>query len=354
MDETGSHVATLLLSAPRAYAAGTVDRLAAARPELLTECARRGLGDPAGDTEHRLHHLAEALAAGRPAVLDDHVAWHKVALAARDAPDDYLPANLSCMRDELRESLPSALGTMAASYVDQAARHLAAAPRSLPSLLADGAPHVDLARRFLLATLEGRRDDAVALMIEALARGVSPRELLEHVVLRAQAEIGRMWQMDEIHVAEEHLTSRVVERVLATLAERAPRAARNGRRVLVTTVGGDLHDIGARLVADQLEAAGFETLFLGASVPSADLLRAIPDFAVELIALSANLATHIRTTAQLIAAIRATPECNRVPILIGGGPFQRIPDLWQVVGADGRAHDAFAAPEAARELLAIT
>ena len=61
-----------------------------------------------------------ALAAGRVALLADHVAWLKVAHTSRGVPLALLAGNLRALWEELEESLPPPGAAMALDYVDGA------------------------------------------------------------------------------------------------------------------------------------------------------------------------------------------------------------------------------------------
>jgi methanogenic corrinoid protein MtbC1 len=114
-------------------------------------------------------------------------------------------------------------------------------------------------------------------------------------------------------------------------------------------VPGNLHDIGALMVSGQFERAGWRAMFLGASTPAQELARAAKAFEVDVVALSVGLALNVRGTADAIRLLReARPE---LPILVGGLPFQAIPDLWRDVGADGTAADGEVAVQLASRLL---
>lgn len=78
--------------------------------------------------------------------------------------------------------------------------------------------------------------------------------------------------------------------------------------VVVFTVAGELHAVGARMVADRFE-----------------------------LAVSATLPSNIPAVAGIVEAMRVA---RPVVVLVGGRLFDLVPDLWQVVGADGSASDA--------------
>ncbi|MCA8957994.1 MAG: cobalamin-dependent protein [Planctomycetes bacterium] len=350
MDAQGQFTAELIDGAARAYASGAVQRQLARQPDVFSRYGSAGFTDLVGDTALRLAYLSEALATGRGQLLDDQVAWQKVALIAREIPLECLAVNLECLRDELAESLPAAAAPSAVRILDHARFHLDQSPDVLPSLLLGDHPHLDLTRHYVLAVLEGRRDDAIELVLRAHAEGVSVAELHEHVLGRAQGEIGRMWQMNEIHVAEEHFASQIAAQILARLRIVMPRAPANGRRAVCATVGGNLHEIGLQMVADHLEMGGWQPIQLGASMPAVDLVHGLRDFAGDLLAISTSIATQVRATADLIRFVRQH-TASALPVLVGGPPFRAVPDLWNVVGADGCAADASSAAVVAARLV---
>jgi methanogenic corrinoid protein MtbC1 len=351
MHEQGQFIATVISASVKAHAAGAVERQLAAHPEIAEHYGDDIFRELMGDTEFRLLYLAEALAAGIPDLLLNQISWLKVALTARGIPIEHLTTNLEGIRDELTANLPDDAVAMPVDYLDRARTHLEQAPDQLPTWLPDGAPLVDLARRFLLAALEVRRQNALDLIRRAADDGTSVADLHRHVLTPVQAEMGRMWQLNEVHVGEEHYASTIVQQALALLRERLPRAQPNGRRVICTTVGGDLHDLGIQIVADHFEMAGWEPVFLGASTPTPDLMQAVHDFRIDLIAIAANLVLHVRNLANTIRTLRAEPACAKVPILVGGGPFRDVPELWRAVGADAGAVDAPSAVELGERLV---
>ncbi|MBL8860772.1 MAG: cobalamin-dependent protein [Planctomycetes bacterium] len=351
LDAHGQFVAALVGSAKKAHAAGAVLRVADANPGAVAAFGAAGFLDLKTHAEGLLDHLIQALTFARPALYADQVGWLKQAFVARGIDTTALALLLAALRDELAAELPPEAAQTARAVAEAGLRHFESAPAETPSPLSAATRETELAKRYLLAVFEGRRLDAIRIAEDAIAAGLSVPDLYSKVLGPAQVEIGRMWQRGEVHVAEEHLSSRITEQVMSIVNARMPRAPRNGQRVLITSANGDLHDIGLRMVADHFEMQGWEVVFLGASTPAEDVAAAVRDFEVDLVAVAAKLVLHVRTTAELIAAVRGSVAGRHLPILVGGYPFQIVPDLWRLVGADGVATSAAQAVEVGERLV---
>lgn len=342
--------ARLLRTSSRAYAAAAVERLQRTHATVLADGLPDGFADPLDDTQVRILHLAESVAVDRPALLEHAVAWYKVALHHRGVSDDYLPSNLAAIADALRDELPGEARDVVATHLAAARARVFAAPTEVPSFLSRSAPHGDVAARFLLAVLEGRGDDAVDLVREALRDGVEIADVHDHVLTPVQRESGRMWSMGEITIADEHYGSSIVDRVLWMLQDRVPRAPADAPRVVTLGAGGDLHELGLRMVAQRLQLAGFVVHHLGCNLPAAELELVLEHQRVDLVAIAATLTLHLGTVASAIAHLRTLPRAHGVPVLVGGEPFRIVPDLHTRIGADAAAGDASGAVAAARRL----
>ena len=133
----------------------------------------------------------------------------------------------------------------------------------------------------------------------------------------------------------EHLGTAITQQVMGQLYPRIFSTERVGLRVVVTCVADELHELGARMIADFFEMAGWDTYYLGANTPLPSVLAAIVERRADLVAVSATMTHHLGAVAAVIRGIRACPETAALPILVGGYPFNVAPTLWQHVGADG-------------------
>jgi len=351
MESRGPLAAAIIRSARRAHAAGVTLRMQERHPELMGCFGRNGFGDLTAHNEALLDYLSATLEVERPVLFFDHIGWLLGACEARGVPMEGLREGIVCLRQELLEELPEDAAVSAVACLDGALEHFDRLCRQGHGRLEITNPQETLARLYMLAVLEGRRADAIQLAVDALQGGLTVPDLYRHVLAAAQIEVGSMWHAGELDVADEHMCSRITEQVMAVVSAMMPRAPRNGLRVLTTSASGDLHDIGLRMISDHFEMDGWDAVSLGASTPPDDFARAAHQFAPDLLAISAKLVLHLRSTIDMIAAVRAMDGDKRTPILVGGSPFVLVPDLWKIVGADGMANGGIEAVAVGRQLV---
>jgi methanogenic corrinoid protein MtbC1 len=322
------------------------------QPQLAAHYGAAGRAKCLQDAGFHLSYLTEAIATSQPFLFADYIAWAKVMLEGRGIPACHLVQNLEIIRDSLRDSLPEEMGQLAASYVEAGLTHLPQLPSDQPTFICETQPLGALARRFLNALLRGERQVASRLILHAVEGGASVRDIYLHVFERCQHEIGRLWQMNLLSVAQEHYCTAATQLIMSQLYPHISAAEKNGRKLVATCVAGDLHEIGVRMVADFFEMEGWETFYLGANAPTASVLETLAEREADVLAISVTITPHVRAAAGLIEAVRSSAESAGVKIIVGGYPFNVAPELWQRIGADAFAHNALESVAVASQLAA--
>jgi MerR family transcriptional regulator, light-induced transcriptional regulator len=194
--------------------------------------------------------------------------------------------------------------------------------------------------RYVCALVAGARREALDIVVESgLADDIPVPSLYLDVIQPAQYELGRLWKAKRIGAAQEHVGTEISKLALAHLHAHLPCRPSNGRRVVVACVEGELHDLGARMVADFLEMAGFDVIYLGAYVPADSLVEFVRDRAPHLLALSATASASLPALRRTIAAVRSVMG-TRVPIAAGGRVLLRNPEFGRRLGVDLQVRDA--------------
>jgi len=213
-------------------------------------------------------------------------------------------------------------------------------------------PYADLAMSYLGALLRADRHRAMDLVIDAVGNGVDIRDIYLKVLQPAQHEIGRLWQTNQVSVAQEHFCTAATQLVMSRLYPQVFRAAYNGHRMVATCVGGELHELGIRMVADLFEMEGWDTYYLGANTPAKSILETIVQQEADVLAISATINFNVAAMTDLVHQVRQSYDATTLKILVGGRPFNLVNDLWKRVGAHASAPSAVEAVEAAQRLLA--
>jgi diguanylate cyclase (GGDEF)-like protein len=140
--------------------------------------------------------------------------------------------------------------------------------------------------------------------------------LYQRVIAPAMWRIGDLWEKGAISVADEHLATALTHQAMAGIyGPSLGHKARPGR-ILMAAVEGEQHALGLRMATDVIELAGYETIYLGADVPTIDLLQAVAARAPNLVGLSATMPGSITTLERTIAEIR---RLNPNLIVLFGG-----------------------------------
>lgn len=199
-------------------------------------------------------------------------------------------------------------------------------------------------RAYLEALQTGRRREAFRIVDEARAAGADIQSLYLNVFQPAMREVGRLWQMNRMTVAQEHLATAITQGAMARLYEdifrRQDVDLTEGRPLLIAACAPqERHEIGLRMLCDLLELDGWDTVFLGATVPGDPLVDMLVERQPQVLALSASTAPQV---AELELLIRRLREAVADPpfVLAGGRAFEDDADLAHRIGADGVATDA--------------
>jgi methanogenic corrinoid protein MtbC1 len=302
------------------------------RPSLEQLYGKQGRARCLEDARYHLRYLSEAIWAREPALFVHYVTWAKTMLLARNIPVEDLLANLEVMLDVLGKQLPTSMQKPAVDYVKSAIGSLTLANDN-PSFLDPGQPLAELARQYLSALLRYDRHSASTLILGGVKNKVSIKEIYCHVFEPCQYEIGRLWQSNVVSVAQEHYCTASTQLIMSQLYPYIFRSDRTFQGIIVAAcVSGELHEMGARMLCDLLEMEGWNTIYLGANVPTAGIVDVLRDSHSDILAVSASMTFHIPSVREVIAAVRLASPATR--ILVGGYAFKIAPNLWRDVGAD--------------------
>ena len=181
-----------------------------------------------------------------------------------------------------------------------------------------------------LVEATGRFDDTAAVRaIRSVVDDLGWGAALDRAVFPALEEIGTRWQRGEIAPAHEHFASELVRRELAAEIVERSGLERSGPRVLLACVEDERHDLGLLALWLMLLGEQLHVIYLGADVPTVELLAAAARLEPEGVVLAATAGTSLPMLAVCARAVIA----ERLPLrLFVGGPALRDPRSTDVPG----------------------
>jgi len=88
-------------------------------------------------------------------------------------------------------------------------------------------------------------------------------------------QIGIYWQGGQIEAIQEHLATAVIRTFLGNLLLHTKALGKNAPRIVFTTPPAELHELGALLAAVTADYQGWGAVYLGPSLPSDAIARAV-------------------------------------------------------------------------------
>jgi methanogenic corrinoid protein MtbC1 len=333
------------------FASLIIDEQWARNPQFLVRYGDAGRAKCAQDVKYNLAYLSQAIASSSPPLFVSYIDWIKVLFEGLKIPSQELAESLEITGDLLRQRFPNS-AAIVQNFINLGLEHLAGAPEVIPSFFDELHPLVALARQYLDMLLRGERSAAGRLILDAVSDHVSVQDIYLRVFQPSQQELGRLWQMNQISVAQEHYCTAVTQFIMSQLYSNIFTTNRNGHCLVAACVGGELHEIGLRMVTDFFEMEGWDTYYLGSNTPASGIVQALVERKADILAISATMTFHVKLVADLIKQVRTVDTGRRIKILTGGYPFNIEPKLWQQVGADGTAPDAQECIAVANTLMA--
>jgi methanogenic corrinoid protein MtbC1 len=186
---------------------------------------------------------------------------------------------------------------------------------------------------FLEALISGDSKACIAMTSSAVAQPADLQDLYLHLFQPALYAVGDLWATHRISVAQEHLATAIIQRLMAQFYPLLATVPRNGNSAVLTTVPHEYHEVGARMVADFLELSGWTVIYTGANTPLRDLRDLVEANRPQVIGISAGMLSSLTQVSETISAVRTLGDYQPV-VIVGGQAFQHGAELWRRVGAD--------------------
>src|SRR5579859_7995218 len=179
------------------------------------------------------------------------------------------------------------------------------------------AEDLPLDQRLAHYIIEGTKDGLIPDLDRKLAEGANPLAIINGPLMEGMAEVGRLFNNNELIVAEVLQSAEAMKAAVGHLEQfmEKEETAKRGK-VVLATVKGDVHDIGKNLVEIILKNNGFDVVNLGIKVPPEELIKAFLAHKPDAIGLSGLL---VKSAQQMIITASDLKDAGiNVPLLVGG------------------------------------
>src|SRR5207248_3424674 len=165
--------------------------------------------------------------------------------------------------------------------------------------------------------IEGTKGGLIPDLDLKLKQGVAPLDIINGPLMTGMAEVGRLFNNNELIVAEVLQSAEAMKTAvnhLEQFMEKADSATRG--KVVLATVKGDVHDIGKNLVEIILSNNGYRVVNLGIKVPPEELIKAYQQHHPDAIGLSGLL---VKSAQQMVTTASDLKDAGiEIPLLVGG------------------------------------
>jgi 5-methyltetrahydrofolate--homocysteine methyltransferase len=181
--------------------------------------------------------------------------------------------------------------------------------------------NLSLEERLGSYVVEGTKEGLIPDLQLALAK-YSPLEVINGPLMQGMAEVGRLFNNNELIVAEVLQSAEVMKASVSFLEpfmEKDETAVKG--KIILATVKGDVHDIGKNLVEIILSNNGYRIVNLGIKVPPEVIIEAFRKEKPDAIGLSGLL---VKSAQQMVITAQDLKNAGvDVPILVGGAALTR-------------------------------
>ncbi len=164
--------------------------------------------------------------------------------------------------------------------------------------------------------LEGNKAGCTLVIQQLASEKAGIIDIYVDLFQRSLYQIGKMWDKGKITVAEEHNASQLTESLMNSYFNSVKPSRPNNKTVIISCINKEFHEIGARMAAHIFESSGWNTFFLGASVPPKELVKFIKAKQPDIVGLSFNFYLNFLKLVEVIDHIRKF--FPRQKIIIGG------------------------------------
>ncbi len=186
------------------------------------------------------------------------------------------------------------------------------------------------------AVIKGVKESAVN-SAKKLSETEEPLQIINSYIIPALDEIGAAFEQKKAYLPQLLMSAEAASAAFEIIKEKIPdKSGEKGKKVILATVKGDIHDIGKNIVKVMLESYGFNVIDLGRDVDPETVVEAALKNNCRLIGLSALMTTTVPSMENTIKLLHKADK--DITVIVGGAVLTE--EYAAMIKADCYAKDA--------------
>lgn len=197
---------------------------------------------------------------------------------------------------------------------------------------------------------DGLKDRARTEAQALISGGAAPLDLVNQAVIPALNVVGDGFEKKTLFLPNLLMAAEAAQAAFGVIKDEMAKSLVKpapGKKIVIATVKGDVHDIGKNIVKVILENYGFAVTDLGKDVAPEKVVEAVKETGAGLVGLSALMTTTVPAMEETIKQLH--DEVPDVKIMVGGAVMNE--EYAKMIHADFYGKDAMASVRYAQEVL---
>jgi 5-methyltetrahydrofolate--homocysteine methyltransferase len=198
--------------------------------------------------------------------------------------------------------------------------------------------------------IDGKHGKIEELVNAAIEEDANLDAIINDAMIAAMDVVGQKFSDGEIFVPEMLVSAVTMKNGLDIIKPLLKdEETKSKGTIIMSTVKGDIHDIGKNLVIMMLEGAGFHVIDLGVDLTVETLIQKVEEINPDVLGLSALLTTTMPEMKNVIGTLESKGLRSSIKVMVGGAPVDAT--FAEKIGADGYGKDAAEAVNLARRFV---
>jgi methanogenic corrinoid protein MtbC1 len=175
---------------------------------------------------------------------------------------------------------------------------------------------------FFNALVEGNKEKCTQIVQSLIDQRIDLKDIYIELFQTSLYRIGKLWDHNKMSIPEEHMATQIIESLISRFSPSLNSSME--KKCVVTCIDKEFHEIGAKMVSNVFELEGWKTYYLGASVPTKEIVKFVKQIDPEIIALSWSLYLNLGRFLEVVDHLTRFFPTKK--IIVGGQALAENPD----------------------------